>query len=121
MPPAIRGGRQKSAAANAAFVAQQKQLASDWAAAAARGIDPENDEAEQLAQRHYDGLIGFPGTPSEGKDGPPVAYVLGVTDMYAADPRFARNFGGQQRCLASDRGRVPMRPATRPVTSRRRG
>ncbi|QYH35168.1 MerR family transcriptional regulator [Salinibacterium sp. M195] len=85
----------KSATAQAAFVAEQKQLAADWASATASRSDPESSEAQQLAQRHYDGLIGIPGTPSEGKAGPPVAYFLGLADMYVADPRFARNYGGQ--------------------------
>jgi len=85
----------KSAEEKADFTARQKQLAADWSLAAERGVDPASDEAQQLAQRHYDWLAGIPGTPSDGKDGPPAAYYLGLADMYVADPRFARNYGGQ--------------------------
>jgi len=84
-----------SAADRAAFVAAQKQLAADWTAAAQRGDDPEGSEAQGLARRQFDGLVGIPGTPSEGKAGPPREYYLGLADMYVADPRFARNYGGQ--------------------------
>ncbi|EAR25869.1 putative transcriptional regulator [marine actinobacterium PHSC20C1] len=85
----------KSAEAKAEFTATQKRLAADWKSAAERGIGPESDEGQQLAKRHYDWLAGIPGTPSEGKVGPPVAYYLGLADLYVADPRFARNYGGQ--------------------------
>ncbi|MEL0625814.1 MerR family transcriptional regulator [Salinibacterium amurskyense] len=84
-----------SAADRATFVAAQKQLAADWATAAERGDDPESDDAQALAQRQFDGLVGIPGTPSEGKAGPPREYYLGLADLYVADPRFARNYGGQ--------------------------
>ncbi|MBH0023062.1 MerR family transcriptional regulator [Salinibacterium sp. SWN248] len=83
------------AADRAAFVATQKQLAADWAATAERGDDPAGAAAQALAQRQFDGLVGIPGTPSEGKLGPPREYYLGLADMYVADPRFARNYGGQ--------------------------
>ncbi|MBH0053075.1 MerR family transcriptional regulator [Salinibacterium sp. SWN139] len=84
-----------SAADQTAFVAAQKQLAADWATAAERGDDPESDAAQVLAQRQFDALVGIPGTPSEGKAGPPQEYYLGLADLYVADPRFARNYGGQ--------------------------
>jgi len=85
----------KSAAEKADFSAVQKNLAADWSSAAERGIDPDGAEAQQLAKRHYDWLAAIPGTPSEGKAGPPVAYFLGLADMYVTDPRFASNYGGQ--------------------------
>ncbi|CAO1653858.1 MerR family transcriptional regulator [Salinibacterium sp. NYA9b] len=84
-----------SAAERAEFTARQKQLAADWAAAAERGDDPESDAAQVLAQRQFEGLVGIPGTPSEAKAGPPREYYLGLADLYVADPRFARNYGGQ--------------------------
>lgn len=91
----------KSADEKAEFAQHQKRLSADWASAAERGIDPEGEEAQQLAQRHYDWLATVPGTPRSpgtsvaGNDGPAVAYYLGLADMYVADPRFARNYGGQ--------------------------
>ncbi|WP_439591298.1 MerR family transcriptional regulator [Microbacterium sp.] len=68
------------------------QLASDWSAAAERGIDPAGDEARQLAQRHVEWLAGVPGTPA-GDD--VKGYVIGLGEMYVADPRFGANYGGQ--------------------------
>lgn len=65
------------------------QLASEWAAAAAAGIAPESDEAQQLARRHVEWLAGIPGTPGAQKE-----YVTGLGEMYVADPRFAANYGG---------------------------
>jgi hypothetical protein len=35
-------------------------------------------------------LAGIPGTPGAAKP-----YVIGLGDMYVADPRFAANYGGE--------------------------
>ena len=71
---------------------RSKELAADWAAAAARGTDPVSPEAQELARRHVEWLGSVPGTPGHG--GPPVkGYVLGLADMYVADERFARSYG----------------------------
>ena len=67
-------------------------LGADWTAAAARGIDPASDEAQQLAARHVAWLTSIPGTPA-GDGGDVAAYVLGLGEMYVADPRFAANYG----------------------------
>ncbi len=72
---------------------RQTALAADWTAAAAAGTDPASDEAQALAARHVAWLADIPGTPKDGGR-PPVAYVLGLGDMYVADPRFAANYGG---------------------------
>lgn len=83
----------KSAAEKAAFQADAAALAGDWAEAAARGVDPQGDEAQALARRQYDWLSGMPGTPQV--DGRPTrAYLEGLGDMYVADERFAANYGG---------------------------
>ncbi|HEY1157011.1 MAG TPA: TipAS antibiotic-recognition domain-containing protein, partial [Arthrobacter sp.] len=37
----------------------------------------------------------IPGTPAAG-NGDLRKYVLGLADMYVADPRFAANYGGEQ-------------------------
>jgi DNA-binding transcriptional MerR regulator len=68
-------------------------LAHDWTEAAARGVDPASDEAQELARRHVAWLSTYPGTPGHG--GAPVPeYLLGLGDMYVADPRFAAVYGG---------------------------
>ena len=46
-------------------------------------------------------LTGIPGTPAStgsaaGGGGDVKAYVIGLGEMYVADPRFAVNYGGQQ-------------------------
>jgi DNA-binding transcriptional MerR regulator len=71
------------------------QLGADWVAAAERGIDPASDEAQALAQRQFDWLRGIPGTPGGGTTGPTKEYFTGLGDMYVADPRFAKNYGGE--------------------------
>lgn len=71
------------------------QLSRDWIAAAEAGIDPASDEAQELARRHVEWLTGIPGTPA-GDGGDVAGYVRGLADMYVADERFARNYGGAE-------------------------
>jgi DNA-binding transcriptional MerR regulator len=86
--------RSKSPAEKKEWHELQKRLATDWRDAAERGVDPASDEAQALAQRHYDWLAAVPGTPGSDADGPTAAYLTGLGDMYVADPRFAANYGG---------------------------
>ena len=79
----------------AAWQATTAQLATEWTDAAARGIPPESDEAQALATRHIAWLSGVPGTAAATGDDSD-AYVLGLADMYVADPRFAANYGGEE-------------------------
>jgi DNA-binding transcriptional MerR regulator len=78
-----------------AFQQTAAQLGADWIDAAQRGIDPEGDEAQALAQRQFDWLRGIPGTPGGGQAGPTKEYFTGLGEMYVADPRFAKNYGGE--------------------------
>ncbi len=71
--------------------AQLEKLNADWIAATERGVDPHSEEAQALAARHTDWLRGVPGTPSEIEF---AAYLTGLGEMYVADPRFAKNYGG---------------------------
>ena len=87
--------RELSASDKAAFKERLAQLGSDWMDAATRGVDPSGDEAQALAQRQFDYLAGIPGTPGGGTTGPPKAYFIGLGEMYVADPRFAKNYGGE--------------------------
>ena len=91
-----RWWRGMTAEERAGWQQRQKQLAADWAAAAARGVDPASEEAQTLAQRHWEWLAEIPGTPGHGAGGPPAAYLTGLGDMYVADPRFAANYGGTE-------------------------
>jgi DNA-binding transcriptional MerR regulator len=71
------------------WMATSEQLGKDWVDAAQRGIDPASDEARALAARHVAWLAGIPGTPGDNRE-----YVLALGEMYVADERFAKNYGG---------------------------
>ena len=77
----------------AAWLARTKELGAAWGEAAQRGVDPESDEAQELARRHYEWLGGVPGTPRDAK-GPTKEYFVGLGELYVADERFAKNYGG---------------------------
>lgn len=87
--------RSMSAEEKAAWQQRAAQLGGDWIAAHERRIDPAGDEAQALAQRHFDWLRGIPGTPGGGGNGPTKDYFLGLAEMYVADERFGVNYGGQ--------------------------
>lgn len=72
------------------------RLTADWIAAAEQGEDPEGAVAQSLAARHVDWLSGIGGTPAHEHGGDLVGYVSGLADMYVADERFARNYGGAE-------------------------
>jgi len=86
-----RWWRSLSAEEKTAWQAEVSQLGSDWIAAAERGIAPDSDEAQALARRHVDWLTGIPGTPAAA-GGDVKAYVIGLGEMYVADPRFGANY-----------------------------
>jgi DNA-binding transcriptional MerR regulator len=67
-------------------------LGRDWIAAAESGIDPASTEAQEIARRHVEWLTGIPGTPAAVPGGDVKAYVIGLGDMYVADPRFGANY-----------------------------
>lgn len=67
-----------------------------WTDAAGRGIPAHSDEARDLAIRHIAWLSSVPGTPAaDVASADAEAYVLGLAEVYVADPRFAANYGGQ--------------------------
>ncbi len=76
-----------------AWLARTRELGEDWAAASARGVAPEYEEAQALARRHVEWLGGIPGTPGAGT-APVKEYVVGLGEMYVADERFAKSYGG---------------------------
>ena len=67
-------------------------LGRDWIAAAESGIDPASAEAQEVARRHVAWLTGIPGAPAAAPGGDVKAYVLGLGEMYVADPRFGANY-----------------------------
>jgi DNA-binding transcriptional MerR regulator len=86
--------RSKSPAEKKEWQELQKRLAHDWIAASTSGASPDSEEAQALAQRHFDWLASVPGTPGSDANGPTRAYLTGLGEMYVADPRFGANYGG---------------------------
>jgi DNA-binding transcriptional MerR regulator len=78
-----------------AFGDEVARLSADWTAAAASGLAPDSPQAQELARRHAAWLASIPGTPKAPSGGPAREYLLGLGDMYVADPRFAANYGGE--------------------------
>lgn len=87
-----RWWRGMSADERSAWQQRVSDLNGDWAAAAERGVDPASAEAQDLARRHVEWLTGVPGTPASVPGGDVKAYVLGLAEMYVADPRFGANY-----------------------------
>ena len=79
----------KTEAERTAFHRDAAQLAADWTAAAVSGIDPASDEAQRLARRQHDWLVGIPGTPPMSAE-----HLTALGAMYETDERFAANYGG---------------------------
>lgn len=67
-------------------------LGRDWIAAAESDTDPASDEAQAIAKRHVEWLTGVPGTPASAPQGDVKGYVIGLGEMYVADPRFGANY-----------------------------
>jgi hypothetical protein len=74
--------------------AASDQLAHDWIALAAAGVDPHGPAAQELAARHVAWLRAIPGTPAADPQADLGGYVRGLAQMYVADERFAANYGG---------------------------
>lgn len=75
-----------------AWQRRASDLVREWAAAAERGIDPDSEEAQALAARHVEWLKSVPGTPAATPEGDVKGYVLGLGEMYVADPRFGATY-----------------------------
>lgn len=81
----------QSAGERAAWQKQVADLGRDWIAAAESGVDPASPEAQDVARRHLEWLTAVPGTPAS-KGGDVKGYVIGLGEMYVADPRFGANY-----------------------------
>ena len=105
---AERWGREKAEASSAwwngmseaergEFTAHLARLNEDWAEAARSGVPADSPEALALAARHVSWLRSVPFAPgATGDEDAARRYVLGLADMYVADPRFAANYGGAE-------------------------
>lgn len=82
-----RWWRGMSEEGRAAWKQRVADLNSAWVAAAESGVDPASDEAQQIARRHVEWLADVPGRPDDLR-----AYVIGLGEMYVADPRFGANY-----------------------------
>jgi MerR family transcriptional regulator, thiopeptide resistance regulator len=87
--------RGMSADEKAAWKQRTTDLQRDWMAIADSGEQPDGAAAQAVAQRHVAWLTGIPGTPAGSPGGDVKAYVIGLGEMYVADPRFGANYGGQ--------------------------
>ncbi|MEI3849073.1 MULTISPECIES: MerR family transcriptional regulator [Microbacterium] len=94
----------------AAWQQRVSDLGRDWIAAAESGIDPASEEAQSLARRHVEWLTGVPGTPAAVPGGDVKGYVIGLGEMYVADPRFGANYATSD---GSTRGAEFVRDALR--------
>lgn len=86
----------KTEAEKAEWKAALSALQAEWVAAAERGDDPAGEPAQALATRQADWLAQVPGTPGFGTGAPAREYLMGLGEMYVADPRFAKNYGGAE-------------------------
>lgn len=77
----------------AEFLLEAAELAQDWAVLATEEADAAGAAAQALARRQFEWLSGIPGVPG-GSTVPTKDYFVGLADMYVADPRFAKNYGG---------------------------
>jgi DNA-binding transcriptional MerR regulator len=93
-----RWWRGMSADEKKAWQQRVSDLGRDWIAAAERGVTADSAEAQALAKRHVEWLTGIPGTPAAASMGSVTvgsdvkAYVIGLGEMYVADPRFGANY-----------------------------
>ncbi|MFI0876149.1 MerR family transcriptional regulator [Streptomyces parvus] len=67
-----------------AFQDEHEAIARDWGRAREAGLAADGPEAQELARRHCAWL-------SSAKE-PSRSYVIGLGEMYVADPRFGKNY-----------------------------
>ncbi|WP_394249113.1 MerR family transcriptional regulator [Arthrobacter pityocampae] len=87
--------RGKTESERDAFGREVANLNACWADAAARGVPPTGEEAQDLAGRHVAWLSSVPGALLDDDGALLPEYLRGLGAMYVQDPRFAVNYGGQ--------------------------
>lgn len=81
----------KSADEKREFQDAQAEIAYDFVAAAAAGLAAHSAEVQSIVERHVAWLSEVPGTPGYPK-GPDADYLVGLGELYVADPRFATGY-----------------------------
>lgn len=69
----------------AAFLGEHEAIARDWGSAREAGADAGGEQAQEIARRHCAWLASSSGESSR-------SYVIGLGEMYVADPRFGKNY-----------------------------
>ncbi|MET7874911.1 MerR family transcriptional regulator [Streptomyces cyaneofuscatus] len=69
----------------AAFLGEHEAIARDWGSAREAGADAGGEQAQEIARRHCAWLSSSSKEPSR-------SYVIGLGEMYVADPRFGKNY-----------------------------
>jgi len=80
--------RAKSEEGRRRWQEDSRALSEAWIEAARAGVAPDSEAARRLAARHVAWLRTVPGTPLSDPDGDGRAYLIGLGEMYVADPRF---------------------------------
>ncbi|MFM9921285.1 MerR family transcriptional regulator [Lacisediminihabitans sp. H27-G8] len=78
------------------FVIAAAELGADWTAACKSAVPVDSNEAQELAQRHYDWLGSIPGTPRTLDGNPTKEYFTWIGATYVTDERLAKNYGGKK-------------------------
>jgi DNA-binding transcriptional MerR regulator len=86
--------RSKSQSEKDDFMLEAAELIEEWKSIATSGVTAGSEEAQAVAQRQYDWLSGIPGTPQTAEGRASRDYYTGLAEMYVADDRFAKNYGG---------------------------
>lgn len=87
--------RSKTKQGQSEFFALVQELNDAWIQAGNDQVSAESEVAQSLAARHVQWLSSVPGTPLGAEDPEKHAqYIESLADMYVADERFAKNYGG---------------------------
>lgn len=80
-----RWWRSLGEARKTAFQDEHEAIARDWGSAREAGADAGGERAQDIARRHCAWLSASSGEPGR-------SYVIGLGEMYVADPRFGKNY-----------------------------
>lgn len=90
-----RWWRSKSGDEQSAFMEEVKIINQAWIEAGKNSVPADSVEAQELAARHVRWLQSAKGTPLDSGDpAQRKAYICSLGEIYVADPRFAKNYGG---------------------------
>jgi len=78
------------------FMLDAAERIEQWKSVAASGVAADSEAAQAAARRQYDWLSSIPGTPRTPEGRASKDYYTGLAEMYVADDRFAKNYGGAE-------------------------